>query len=142
MLRIIWNFFIWNGFSLSFCSVPSTCNIWHLTRERNKLRKFRLTSNAQSHSRIHSLTHRVTFSLFALMASSFLVSDTQPWKDLKVTEQNWIDKLLLLLFLTVDRKLSLNWSRFNFEQAHVEDIKKTHLRDLLTDDNRCRSMLL
>ncbi|KAK7352338.1 hypothetical protein VNO80_17758 [Phaseolus coccineus] len=27
-------------------------------------------------------------------------------------------------------------------KAHVEDIKKTHLRDLLTDDKRCQSMLL
>ncbi|XP_027904080.1 glucose-6-phosphate isomerase, cytosolic [Vigna unguiculata] len=43
------------------------------------------------------------------MGSSILISDTQPWKDLK---------------------------------AHVEDIKKTHLRDLLTDDKRCQSMLL
>ncbi|XP_014501897.1 glucose-6-phosphate isomerase, cytosolic [Vigna radiata var. radiata] len=43
------------------------------------------------------------------MASSIIISDTQPWKDLK---------------------------------AHVEDIKKTHLRDLLTDDKRCQSMFL
>ncbi|KAK7409969.1 hypothetical protein VNO78_00417 [Psophocarpus tetragonolobus] len=27
-------------------------------------------------------------------------------------------------------------------KAHVEDIKKTHLRDLLSDDNRCQSMLV
>ncbi|OAY50758.1 glucose-6-phosphate isomerase, cytosolic [Manihot esculenta] len=42
------------------------------------------------------------------MASSALISDTQPWKDLK---------------------------------AHVDDIKKTHLRDLLSDTDRCKSMM-
>ncbi|KAG8632501.1 glucose-6-phosphate isomerase, cytosolic 2B-like [Manihot esculenta] len=41
------------------------------------------------------------------MASSVLICDSQPWKDLK---------------------------------AHVEDIKKTHLRDLLSDTERCKSM--
>uniref|UniRef100_A0A2C9U039 Glucose-6-phosphate isomerase n=1 Tax=Manihot esculenta TaxID=3983 RepID=A0A2C9U039_MANES len=41
------------------------------------------------------------------MASSVLICETQPWKDLK---------------------------------AHVEDIKKTHLRDLLSDTERCKSM--
>jgi glucose-6-phosphate isomerase len=43
------------------------------------------------------------------MASSTLISDTQPWKDLK---------------------------------AHVEDIKKSHLRDLLSNEERSRSMLV
>ncbi|XP_014632409.1 glucose-6-phosphate isomerase, cytosolic 2 [Glycine max] len=43
------------------------------------------------------------------MASSALISDTQPWKDLK---------------------------------AHVDDVKKAHLRDLLSDDKRCQSMLV
>ncbi|KAI9119106.1 hypothetical protein K1719_009781 [Acacia pycnantha] len=41
------------------------------------------------------------------MASSTLISDTQPWKELK---------------------------------AHVDEIKKTHLRDLLGDVKRCESM--
>ncbi|TQD90160.1 hypothetical protein C1H46_024324 [Malus baccata] len=41
------------------------------------------------------------------MASSVLISDTQPWKDLK---------------------------------AHVEDIKKTHLRNLLNDVKRSQAM--
>nr|AFK39110.1 unknown [Medicago truncatula] len=41
------------------------------------------------------------------MASSTLISDTQPWKDLK---------------------------------DHVEDIKKTHLRDLLSNEERSKSM--
>uniref|UniRef100_A0A2P2KK03 Glucose-6-phosphate isomerase n=1 Tax=Rhizophora mucronata TaxID=61149 RepID=A0A2P2KK03_RHIMU len=41
------------------------------------------------------------------MASSTLICETQPWKDLK---------------------------------AHVEGIKKTHLRDLLKDTERCKSM--
>ncbi|KAF2324555.1 hypothetical protein GH714_015229 [Hevea brasiliensis] len=43
------------------------------------------------------------------MASSALICDTQPWKNLK---------------------------------AHVEDIKKTHLRDLLSDTERCNSMMV
>ncbi|XP_050217981.1 glucose-6-phosphate isomerase, cytosolic [Mercurialis annua] len=42
------------------------------------------------------------------MASSTLICDTQPWKDL---------------------------------QAHVDDVKKTHLRNLLSDTDRCKSML-
>ncbi|CAI9116730.1 OLC1v1017959C1 [Oldenlandia corymbosa var. corymbosa] len=41
------------------------------------------------------------------MASSTLICDTEPWKDLK---------------------------------AHVEDIKKVHLRDLMADTERCMSM--
>ncbi|KAF2299919.1 hypothetical protein GH714_005955 [Hevea brasiliensis] len=43
------------------------------------------------------------------MASSALICDTQPWKNLK---------------------------------AHVEDLKKTHLRDLLSDTERCKSMMI
>ncbi|KAK7316382.1 hypothetical protein VNO77_35386 [Canavalia gladiata] len=43
------------------------------------------------------------------MASSTLISDTQPWKELKV---------------------------------HAEDIKKIHLRDLLSDDERSKSMVV
>ncbi|RDX68917.1 Glucose-6-phosphate isomerase, cytosolic 1 [Mucuna pruriens] len=43
------------------------------------------------------------------MASSTLVCDTQPWKELK---------------------------------AHAEDVKKTHLRDLLSNDERSRSMVI
>ncbi|KAL8145040.1 glucose-6-phosphate isomerase, cytosolic [Apium graveolens] len=43
------------------------------------------------------------------MASSTLICDTQPWKDLK---------------------------------AHLEDVKKTHLRDLMNDTDRCKSMML
>lgn len=42
------------------------------------------------------------------MASSALICDTEPWKDLK---------------------------------SHVEDIKKTHLRDLMKDVERCKSMM-
>lgn len=30
----------------------------------------------------------------------------------------------------------------SFVQAHVEDIQKTHLRDLLSNDERCRSMMV
>ncbi|KAK7283351.1 hypothetical protein RIF29_12804 [Crotalaria pallida] len=44
-----------------------------------------------------------------MASSSSLISDAQPWKDLK---------------------------------AHVDEIKATHLRHLLTDDARCNSMLL
>ncbi|PON40480.1 Phosphoglucose isomerase (PGI) [Parasponia andersonii] len=43
------------------------------------------------------------------MASSALISDTEPWEELK---------------------------------AHVEDIKKTHLRDLLSDAHRSQSMIV
>ncbi|KAA8528637.1 hypothetical protein F0562_035992 [Nyssa sinensis] len=43
------------------------------------------------------------------MASSTLICDTQPWKDLK---------------------------------AHVEHIKKTHLRELMSDTERCKSMMV
>lgn len=30
----------------------------------------------------------------------------------------------------------------SFVQAHAEDVKKTHLRDLLSDDERLRSMVV
>ncbi|PIA52613.1 hypothetical protein AQUCO_01000472v1 [Aquilegia coerulea] len=43
------------------------------------------------------------------MASSTLICNTEPWKDLK---------------------------------AHVEEIKKTHLRDLMNDTERCKSMMV
>lgn len=43
------------------------------------------------------------------MASSTLICETQPWKDLK---------------------------------AHLDDIKNTHLRNLMTDTERCKSMML
>lgn len=43
------------------------------------------------------------------MASSSLIFETEPWKDLR---------------------------------AHVEDIKKTHLRDLMSDTERCKSMMV
>ncbi|XP_068655639.1 glucose-6-phosphate isomerase, cytosolic [Aristolochia californica] len=43
------------------------------------------------------------------MASLTLISDTEPWKDLK---------------------------------NHVEDIKKTHLRDLMNDVDRCKRMVI
>ncbi|XP_055801567.1 glucose-6-phosphate isomerase, cytosolic isoform X4 [Solanum dulcamara] len=43
------------------------------------------------------------------MASSTLICDSEPWKDL---------------------------------QAHVDDINKTHLRDLMNDTNRCQSMMV
>ncbi|XP_060189753.1 glucose-6-phosphate isomerase, cytosolic 2B isoform X1 [Lycium barbarum] len=43
------------------------------------------------------------------MASSTLICDTEPWKEL---------------------------------QGHVEDINKTHLRDLMNDTNRCQSMTM
>ncbi|KAG8503108.1 hypothetical protein CXB51_000887 [Gossypium anomalum] len=43
------------------------------------------------------------------MASTTLICDTHPWKDLK---------------------------------AHTEDIKKTHLRDLMNDKERCESMMV
>lgn len=43
------------------------------------------------------------------MASSTLICDSQPWKDLK---------------------------------AHLEDIKKTHLRELMSDTERCKSMMV
>ncbi|KAL5144501.1 Glucose-6-phosphate isomerase, cytosolic [Glycine soja] len=64
------------------------------------IRKLRLTH--PTHKANLELTH-------SLMASSALISDTQPWKDLK---------------------------------AHVDDVKKAHLRDLLSDDKRCQSMLV
>ncbi|CAK7349286.1 unnamed protein product [Dovyalis caffra] len=43
------------------------------------------------------------------MASSTVIYETQPWKDLK---------------------------------SHVEDIRKTHLRELLSDTDRCKSMMV
>lgn len=43
------------------------------------------------------------------MASSTLICDAEPWKDLK---------------------------------AHVDEIKKTHLRELMTDAERCKSMIV
>lgn len=43
------------------------------------------------------------------MASSPLIFETEPWKDLR---------------------------------AHVEDIEKTHLRDLMSDTERCKSMMV
>ncbi|KAH9758677.1 glucose-6-phosphate isomerase [Citrus sinensis] len=43
------------------------------------------------------------------MASSTLICDTEPWKDLK---------------------------------NHVQEIKKTHLRDLMSDTDRCQSMMV
>ncbi|KAK6131173.1 hypothetical protein DH2020_035082 [Rehmannia glutinosa] len=43
------------------------------------------------------------------MASSALICETEPWKDLR---------------------------------AHVDDIKKTHLRELMTDMERCQSMMV
>ncbi|XP_074357091.1 glucose-6-phosphate isomerase, cytosolic 1-like [Apium graveolens] len=43
------------------------------------------------------------------MASSTLICETQPWKDLK---------------------------------AHLDDIKNTHLRNLMSDTERCKSMML
>ncbi|KAK9165556.1 hypothetical protein Scep_000747 [Stephania cephalantha] len=43
------------------------------------------------------------------MASSTLICDTDPWKELK---------------------------------AHVDDIKKTHLRNLMSDSHRCNSMMV
>nr|AQM57030.1 phosphoglucose isomerase 1 [Daucus carota] len=43
------------------------------------------------------------------MASSTLICETQPWKDLK---------------------------------AHLDDIKNTHLRNLMSDTDRCKSMML
>ncbi|NP_001312805.1 glucose-6-phosphate isomerase, cytosolic [Nicotiana tabacum] len=43
------------------------------------------------------------------MASSTLICDSEPWKELRV---------------------------------HVEDIKKTHLRDLMNDTSRCHSMMM
>ncbi|ONK74492.1 uncharacterized protein A4U43_C03F6830 [Asparagus officinalis] len=43
------------------------------------------------------------------MASTALICDTEPWKDLK---------------------------------SHVEDIKKTHLRNLMNDVDRCKSMMV
>ena len=30
---------------------------------------------------------------------------------------------------------------FNAMQSHVKDIKKTHLRDLMNDTERCKSMM-
>uniref|UniRef100_A0A6N2MUQ1 Glucose-6-phosphate isomerase n=1 Tax=Salix viminalis TaxID=40686 RepID=A0A6N2MUQ1_SALVM len=66
-------------------------------------------------SRAHSNTaSSLLFSLqlsfpFPSMASSTLICETQPWKDLK---------------------------------SHVEDIKKTHLRELLSDTDRCKSMMV
>ncbi|XP_016492100.1 glucose-6-phosphate isomerase, cytosolic isoform X2 [Nicotiana tabacum] len=44
-----------------------------------------------------------------IMASSTLICDTEPWKELR---------------------------------AHVEDINKTHLRDLMNDTSRCQSMMM
>ncbi|KAK6115357.1 hypothetical protein DH2020_007626 [Rehmannia glutinosa] len=46
---------------------------------------------------------------FVQMASSALICETEPWKDLR---------------------------------AHVDDIKKTHLRELMTDMERCQSMMV
>lgn len=57
---------------INFCTfIPSTCNL-HSPRRTN-LRK---------------VPRKLPLTLFAHMASSVLISDTQPWKDLKVTERN------------------------------------------------------
>lgn len=34
------------------------------------------------------------------------------------------------------------WNFYIIVQAHVEDIKKTHLRDLMSDTKRCQSMMV
>jgi hypothetical protein len=40
------------------------------------------------------------------------------------------------------QKLWTSIKCFSFVQAHVEDIKKSHLRDLLSNEERSRSMLV
>jgi len=69
------------------------------------------------------------------MASSALICDTEPWKELQVMDNHFLDTYNLEVV-----KHSTNC--ISFVQAHAEDVKKTHLRDLLSDEERSRSMVV
>ncbi|KAG5084785.1 hypothetical protein JHK82_052182 [Glycine max] len=69
------------------------------------------------------------------MASSTLICDTQQWKELKVT-----NNYFLYIYNAEIVKHSINC--ISFVQAHAEDVEKTHLRDLLSDDERSQSMVV
>lgn len=71
------------------------------------------------------------------MGSSTLICDTQPWNDLKVIKLSNFDSFL--------DKIALFGGWFGTlicGQAHLEDIKKTHLRELMNDAERCKSMMV
>lgn len=68
------------------------------------------------------------------MASSTLICDTQPWKELEVMDNHFLDYNSELV------KHSTNC--ISFVQAHAVDVKETHLRDLLSDEERSRSMVV
>lgn len=128
------------AFVFPFCS--STCNVERSPCERNKVKKvptYIQRTKRVSNSLIHSHNHTLPRRAHGIIHYHFRYSAMEGPEG-NVTKLN--RSTLLLLILAVDPKLPLNGSRFNFEQAHVEDIKKTHLRDLLTDDKRCQSMFL
>lgn len=71
------------------------------------------------------------------MASSSLIYETGAWKDLKVNS-----KFHLLGFFDLFRCACWRSILVHFHQAHVEDIEKIHLRDLMSDTVRCKSMIM
>jgi len=74
------------------------------------------------------------------MASAALICDTEPWKDLKVYSH-----LIITTRICIDHLFDVIFSFLlfiNAMQSHVEDIKKTHLRDLMNDTERCKSMMV
>lgn len=68
------------------------------------------------------------------MASSTLICDTEQWKDLKV--------LVLIIEVYKESGIWLSCETCISVQAHVDDIKKTHLRELMSDTERCNSMMV
>lgn len=71
------------------------------------------------------------------MASSTLISDMEPWKDLKVRSHLY---LFVLLCKCVSNHIDILFCCSAVLQGHVEEIKQTHLRDLMDDSTRCKSM--
>ena len=70
------------------------------------------------------------------MASSTLICETEQWKELKVIGK------ILLRYAYCRNIVKHSIKRISFVQAHVADIRETHLRDLLSDDKRSRSMMV
>lgn len=73
------------------------------------------------------------------MASSALISDTDAWKDLKVTESIFTSKVTLKFKRLLNLCMILN---MHCLQALVQEIKAIHLRDLMSDAQRCQSMIV
>lgn len=117
--EVLWNtidcsFYL--SVSLSSCFVGCRKLVWYYNLETFFCRK-------------------LFYQLQFWMASSTLISDTQPWKDLKVWQEQY--------FLNMhDAKIVKIYSMLLLLQDHVEDIKKTHLRDLLSNEERSKSMMV